>query len=138
MARAIDRTHVAPVRPPRIGELTRRRGQAPNESRRSCMPVRLAGKPLTGELQLRLAVLEDCLRGLLAARARCSRALHCDLAWIESRNRDGPFAFEILCETLGIDAERLRRRVRAARGQSAFRDSLCRCRGVLLPDGGAR
>jgi hypothetical protein len=40
------------------------------------MPVRLAGQPLTGELQLRLAVLEDCLRGLLATRARCSRALH--------------------------------------------------------------
>ena len=138
MARAIDRAHAVPVRPPRIGDLTRRRGQPPNESRRSCMPVRLAGKRLTGELQLRLGVLEDCLRGLLAARARCSRALHCDLAWIESRNRDGPFAFEILCETLGIDAERLRRRVRAARGQSAFRDSLCRCRGVLLPDGGAR
>jgi hypothetical protein len=102
------------------------------------MPVRLAGKRLTGELQLRLAVLEDCLRGLLAARARCSRAHHCDLAWIESRNRDGPFAFEVLCETLGIDAERLRRRVRAARGQSVLRDGRCRCRGLLLPDGAAR
>src|SRR5262249_28403228 len=101
------------------------------------MPVRLAGKPLTGELQLRLAVLEDCLRGLLATRAGCSRALHCDLAWIESRNRDGPFAFEILCETLGIDAEGLRRRVHAARGQSALRDRPCNCRGVLLPDGAA-
>jgi len=116
MDRAIDRGNVAPLRPPRIRELTRRRGQPPNESRRSRMPVRLAGRPLTGELQLRLAVLEDCLRGLLAARDHRTRALRCDLAWIESRDRNGPFAFEILCETLGIDADRLRRRVRTALG----------------------
>jgi len=122
MDRAIDRGNVAPIRPPRIRELTRRRGQPPNESRRSRIPVRLAGRPLTGELQLRLAVLEDCLRSLLAARDRRTRALRCDLAWIESRDRNGPFAFEILCETLGIDADRLRRRVRAALGAP---DELC-------------
>jgi hypothetical protein len=86
------------------------------------MPVRLAGRQLTGELQLRLAVLEDCLRCLLAARDRRTRALRGDLAWIESRDRNGPFAFENLCETLGIDAERLRRRVRTALGQP---DELC-------------
>jgi len=80
------------------------------------MPVRLGGRPLTGELQLRLAVLEDCLRRLLAARDRRSRALRGDLAWIESRDRHAPFAFESLCETLGIDADRLRRRVRDALG----------------------
>jgi hypothetical protein len=118
----MDRADVVPVRAPRLRELTRRRGQPPNESRRSRMPVRLGGRPLTGELQLRLAVLEDCLRGLMAARDRRSRALRCDLAWIESRDRNGPFAFEILCETLGIDADRLRRRVRAALGQP---DELC-------------
>ena len=122
MDRAIDRGNVAPLHPPRIRELTRRRGQPPNESRRSRMPVRLGGRPLTGELLLRLAVLEDCLRGLLAARDRRTRALRCDLAWIESRDRNGPFAFEILCETLGIDADRLRRRVRAALGAP---DELC-------------
>lgn len=86
------------------------------------MPVRLGGQPLTGELQLRLAVLEDCLRRLLAARDLRSRALRYDRAWIESRDRDAPFAFESLCETLGIDAERLRRRVRAALGAS---DEVC-------------
>jgi len=122
MDRAIDRGNLAHVRPPRLRELTRRRGQPPNESRRSRMPVRLGGRPLTGELQLRLAVLEDCLRSLLAARDRRTRALRGDLAWIESRDRNGPFAFENLCETLGIDPERLRRRVRAALGQP---DELC-------------
>jgi len=98
-------------------ELRRRRGQPPNESRRSRVPVRLAGQPLTGELQLALAVLEDCLRGLIAGRGRRSGALRRDLAWIESRDRQGPFAFEHLCEVLHIDAERLRRRVLTALGQ---------------------
>jgi hypothetical protein len=98
-------------------ELRRRRGQPPNESRRSRVPVRLGGQPLTGELQLALAVLEDCLRGVIAGRGRRSGALRRDLAWIESRDRQGPFAFEHLCEVLHIDAERLRRRVLTALGR---------------------
>jgi hypothetical protein len=103
----------------RVTELRRRRGQPPNESRRSRVPVRLAGQPLTGELQLALAVLEDCVRGLLAGRGRRrSGALCRDLAWIESRDRRGPFAFEHLCEVLHIDAERLRRRVLSALGET--------------------
>ena len=100
----------------RVMELRRRRGQPPNESRRSRVPVCLAGQPLTGELQLALAVLEDGVRGLLAGRGRRSGALRRDLAWIESRDRHGPFAFEHLCEVLHIDAERLRRRVLTALG----------------------
>ena len=100
----------------RVTELRRRRGQPPNESRRSRVPVCLAGRPLTGELQLALAVLEDGVRGLLAGRGRRSGALPRDLAWIESRDRHGPFAFEHLCEALHIDAERLRRRVLTALG----------------------
>ena len=76
-----------------------------------------AGQPLTGELQLALAVLEDCVRGLLAGRGRRFGALRRDLAWIESRDRRGPFAFEHLCEVLHIDAARLRRRVLNALGE---------------------
>ncbi len=102
----------------RVAELRRRRGQPPNESRRSRVPVRLAGQPLTGELQLALAVLEDCVRGLLAGRGRRSGALRRDLAWVESRDRRGPFAFEHLCEVLQIDADRLRRRVLTALGET--------------------
>lgn len=101
-----------------MSELRRRRGQPPNESRRSRMPVRLAGQPLTGELQLALAVLEDCVRGLVSARGRASGPLRRDLAWIQSRERRAPFAFEHLCEVLQIDAERLRRRVLTAVGPS--------------------
>src|SRR5262245_60702018 len=102
----------------RVTELRRRRGQPPNESRRSRMPVRLGGQPLTGELQLALAVLEDCLRGVVTARGRRrhTSTLRRDLAWIQSRDRRRPFAFEGLCEALHIDAERLRRRVFTALG----------------------
>jgi len=101
-----------------VTELRRRRGQPPNESRRSRIPVRLGGQPLSGELQLALAVLEDCLRGLLTSRGRRSGPSRRDLAWIESRDRQAPFAYEQLCEVLHIDAERLRRRVLSALGPS--------------------
>ena len=98
--------------------LRRRRGQPPGESRRSRMPVALRGQPLTGELQLRLAVLEDCLRSLLLTNGNGAgeRRRRRELAWIESRDREAPFAFESLCDALGIDAERLRRRVQVALG----------------------
>jgi hypothetical protein len=100
-----------PLRP---SELRRRRGQPPNESRRSRIPVRLGGQPLTGELQLALAVLEDCVRNLLTSSGRPSGEVRRDLAWIESRDRRSPFAFELVCEVLHIDAGRLRRRVLTA------------------------
>ncbi len=106
-----------------MNALSRRRGQPPGESRRSRMPVALRGQPLTGELQLRLAVLEDCLRSLLLTRGNAAgRRRRRELAWIESRDRDAPFAFESLCDALGIDANRLRRRVHVALGPS---DRLC-------------
>jgi hypothetical protein len=98
----------------RATELRRRRGQPPNESRRSRIPVRLGGQPLTGELQLALAVLEDCVRNVLTSSGRPSGEVRRDLAWIESRDRHSPFAFEQVCEVLHIDAGRLRRRVLAA------------------------
>lgn len=94
-------------------ELRRRRGQPPNESRRSRIAVALGGQPLSGELQLALAVLEECLDALLAGRGQAARR-RADLAWIQSRDRVRPFAFENLCDALHIDAERLRRRVLSA------------------------
>jgi hypothetical protein len=81
--------------------------------------VSLGGQPLSGELQLALAVLEDCVRTLMTSRGRSSAPLRRDLAWIESRERRAPFAFEHLCEVLQIDADRLRRRVLTAVGPSA-------------------
>jgi len=53
-------------------------------------------------------------------RSRCAGSR--SLAWIESRDREAPFAFESLCDALGIDADRLRRRVHGALGAP---DRLC-------------
>ncbi len=102
---------------PQARELRRNRGQPPNESRRSRIPLRLGGKPLSGELQLALAVLEECLRGLVSGRRRSTRSLQRDLAWLESHDRLRPFAFENLCDALQIDPARLRRRVLEALGR---------------------
>ncbi len=103
-----------------MSEIRRRRGQPPGESRRSRIPVRLAGEALSGELQLMLAVLEDSLQSLLGTRGRAPsrRRRRRELAWITSRDREAPFAFESLCDALAIDAERLRRRVLSALGPS--------------------
>jgi hypothetical protein len=70
-----------------------------------------------GERRLLLAVLEDGIRTLLKyARATHGRARTLRreaLAWIRTDSRDDVFAFESICETLGIDAARLRGRVLA-------------------------
>ena len=65
-------------------------------------------------LELRQAVLDDGIRSLLstaaARNARTARRWHEELAWLTSHDRSHPFAFEPLCEALGIDADGLRRR----------------------------
>jgi hypothetical protein len=94
-----------------MNALARRRGQPPGESRRSRTSVLLDDRPLTGEMQLMLAVLEDGLKTLRFQRGGARRRWKTDLAWIESRDREDPFSFENVCETLGIDAARLRRRL---------------------------
>src|SRR5262245_66149479 len=98
--------------------LRRRRGQPPGESRRSRMPVALRGQPLNGELQLRLAVLEDCLRSLLLTRGNGAgeRRRRRELAWIESRDREAPPAVERPCDALGTEPERPRPRAHGALG----------------------
>jgi hypothetical protein len=96
--------------------IRRQRGQVPGESRRSRLQVELGGQPLTGEMQLMLAVLEDVLRSLVSEPDTPirSRKRVRDLAWVRSRGRESPFSFENVCDVLGIDADRLRRRVFAA------------------------
>jgi hypothetical protein len=97
--------------------IRRQRGQVPGESRRSRLQVELEGQPLTGEMQLMLAVLEDVLRSLVVdadgSPVRSRKRVR-DLAWVRSRGRESPFAFENVCDVLGIDADRLRRRVLAS------------------------
>ena len=72
-------------------------------------------EPACGERRLLLAVLEDGVRTFLKnARATQGRAFNLRreaLAWLTTEDRSDVFAFENICEALGIDASRLRQRV---------------------------
>ena len=68
-----------------------------------------------GERRLLLAVLEDGIRTLLkyahAEHGRARTLRREAFAWIRDEARDDVFAFERICEALGIDAARLRGRI---------------------------
>jgi hypothetical protein len=70
--------------------------------------------PARNSLHLMQAVLEDGIRVLLqtaaARNARAARRWREEMLWMSSRDRSHPFTFDCLCEALGIDARRLRRR----------------------------
>src|SRR5437867_7590685 len=72
-------------------------------------------EPACGERRLLLAVLEDGIRTFLKnARATHGRAFNLRreaLTWLTTDDRSDVFAFENICEALGIDASRLRQRV---------------------------
>jgi hypothetical protein len=76
------------------------------------------------EKRLALAVLQtvlyDCRvaaaeRAAGRARARHRQTYERAMAYVASRDRRWPYSFENLCETIGVDADSLRRRI--ARGQ---------------------
>jgi hypothetical protein len=66
--------------------------------------------------RLMLAVLEDAMRCYLTyanSRSRAQRRLFVEAqAWLMDREADGAFAFETVCETLGIDPNYLREGLR--------------------------
>ena len=65
---------------------------------------------LTRQRALRAAVLIDAIRCLVgAAGTRERRARQVALRWLLSHDRKAPFSFHNVCETLGLDAARLRR-----------------------------
>ena len=72
----------------------------------------------SGEKALMLAVLEDGIRTFLKhAQATFGRGLNLrreTLGWMMAAEARDVFAFESICETLGINAERLRRRILTA------------------------
>ena len=72
-------------------------------------------EPACGERRLLLAVLEDGIRTFLknahATHGRAGNLKREALTWLRSDSRDDVFDFENICETLGIDAGRLRARV---------------------------
>jgi hypothetical protein len=71
--------------------------------------------------RLMLAVLEDamrCYQSCPNSSNRAQRRLFVEAeAWLMDRNADGPFAFETVCETLGIDPSCLREGLRRWRLQ---------------------
>jgi len=74
-------------------------------------------EPASGERRLLLAVLEDGIRTFLknarATHGRASNLRREALSWLVTGDRADVFAFENICEALGIDAQRLRQRVMA-------------------------
>jgi DNA-binding XRE family transcriptional regulator len=71
----------------------------------------------TGPRALMAAVLEQSVDLLLGAarshRTFGSTTMRRELAWIESTDRTYVFAFENVCDVLGIDVDAFRRQVRA-------------------------
>jgi hypothetical protein len=74
-------------------------------------------EPASGERRLLLAVLEDGIRTFLkharATHGRASNLRREAFSWLVTEDRSDVFAFENICEALGIDAHRLRQRVMA-------------------------
>jgi hypothetical protein len=69
----------------------------------------------SGERRLLRAMLVDCLRTIFGSRGSDrAKWYDKDLAWVTSEERTDVFAFENVCEALGIDARYLRGRVLAA------------------------
>ena len=68
---------------------------------------------LDGELKLMFAVLEDaiqCYLNNMNAKSRQRRILFYEARyWMQSKNGKGLFAYQTLCEALGIDSDRLSR-----------------------------
>ena len=78
------------------------------------------GKDLTGEQRLMIAVLELAVDDYLkhaAARDRLRQGLFADAErWVESTERSSLYAFETICDHLGLDVEYVRRGLRDRRG----------------------
>jgi hypothetical protein len=93
----------------------------------------------SGERRLLRAMLLDSLRTLLATTGsnRSARPRE-ELAWITSQDQTDVFAFEHVCDALGIDASYLRGRVMAALFErQAATNTRARDGGRPLADRGA-
>jgi hypothetical protein len=70
------------------------------------------------ELRLMRAVLADGVRALVHALARGSRRAllraQDDLHWLTNRDRGSLFSFEVICDCLDLDSDRLRARILAS------------------------
>ena len=80
---------------------------------------------LTGTKALMLAVLEEGIRSYLHG----SRTLADDAEfWIRSQHQRSPFAFAVVCEMLGLDADAVRTTLQRMKGDHVPRKALPRAR----------
>lgn len=90
------------------------------------------GKDLTGEQRLMIAVLDSAVDDFLkhvAARDRLRQGLFAEAErWIESTDRSCLYAFETICDYLGLDVDYVRRGLRERREQARDHD-----RGAVAP-----
>ena len=87
---------------------------------------------LTGTKALMLAVLEDGIRSYLSgSRIIASEAEF----WIYSHRRQSPFSFVVICETLGLDPDAARKRLKRMKSENvSAREALPRTRhNVRIP-----
>jgi hypothetical protein len=77
------------------------------------------GKDLTGEQRLMIAVLELAVEDYMkhaTARDRLRQGLFAEAErWIESTDRSWVYAFETICDHLGLDVDYVRRGLRGRR-----------------------
>ena len=74
---------------------------------------------LDGELKLMFAVLKDginsYLNSMLGRRVGDYRRFQEVLEWIDAKDTSGPFAYETLCDTFGLNPDALRKVLASAR-----------------------
>jgi hypothetical protein len=87
---------------------------------------------LTGTKALMLAVLEDAIRCYLDGRKHIAEEAE---DWIRSNQRQSPFSFSIVCETLGLDPSATRIKLREIKAMAvSSREAIPRARkNVRVP-----
>jgi hypothetical protein len=76
---------------------------------------------LAPEKKLLLAVLENAIRTYRQYVFTPSRLLHEVEDWLFAENRDHPFAFETICDALGLNAECVRRGILRSQSKRAVK-----------------
>ena len=79
----------------------------------------------SGVKGLMLAVLEEAIQSFLSSDARARDEAE---RWISSDKRRSPFAFAVVCETLGLEPTSARRALYRLRDQNVTRKTLGRSR----------
>jgi hypothetical protein len=85
----------------------------------------------TGTKALMLAVLEDAVRAYLGSSRLLAQEAEC---WIRSARRESPFAFVVVCETLGLDPTAVGKTLQHMKSQNIPQRALPRSRhNVRVP-----